>query len=495
MSVRFRIAAAAALILVVIAVRVTLVHGYNGYTARVLLTDAGGLENGSNVNVNGATVGTVANLTVNKKGLAVAMLHLNKQAAPLGETAHATVEIDGFFGERLVNLTRGDYRTQPQRSGFTIPVSQSGESVRLDDVLDSLNMDAQGALRTFLDEQGTALVGRGQDLEAVLAELPQTLPQLTTLMNQFSSNQQALADLVTRSDQVVSEVAGQRHYLGSMVNSANSALSALASRRDQLGATVQDAPGALKQAQTSLAAVAGHRDAAGAGGRWPAHHRAEPADGAAPDPGVCQGRRADAQRGLGRVAVTGPPGGRRRSDRLEAGAADQRADELQLAGPGTAGDDARRQGRGREPLRRDGGMGAFDPGLRRRQPCLPVRRDRQRRQLRAAALGVERPGVAGAAPPARHHERRRRRRRLRRPRPTATVTKTVHNVTSGVGSVLSGVGSVVSHTLGAVTGTVSGVASKVTGALHLGGGSTGSTTSTTSSAAGAQSLLNYLLGK
>ena len=118
-------------------------------------------------------------------------------------------------------------------------------------------MDAQGALRTFLNEQGTALVGRGHDLASVLSELPPTLSGLQQLMSQLSANQQALGSLVDHSDRVVAEVAAQRGALGQMVNSANGALSALASRRTQLGQTVQTAPATLRQAQSTLAALQG----------------------------------------------------------------------------------------------------------------------------------------------------------------------------------------------------------------------------------------------
>ena len=167
------------------------------------------------------------------------------------------MQIDGFFGERELSLTRGDYRTHPLPSGMTIPESASGVSVRLDDVVNALNMDAQGALRTFLNEQGTALVGRGHDLASVLSALPPSLSGLQELMSQLSANQQALGALVDHSDRVVAQVAAQRAPLGQMINSANGALSALASRRTQLGQTVQTAPATLRQAQATLAALQG----------------------------------------------------------------------------------------------------------------------------------------------------------------------------------------------------------------------------------------------
>jgi phospholipid/cholesterol/gamma-HCH transport system substrate-binding protein len=256
-SARYRVGAAFAAAIVIVVAIVLLSQSYNGYSVRVLLADAGGLQSGSNVNVGGVTVGNVSDLTITKNDRALATLHINNTAAPIGQGAHATVQIDGFFGERIVELSRGDYQHHSLPSGSTIPVADSGVSVRLDDVVNALDFSAQGALQTFLDEQGTALVGRGQSLASVLARLPQTLPAVTQLLNQFSANQQALGDLVDRSNRVVAQVAAQRQYLGQMINSANGAFSALSSRRSQLGQTVQTAPGALKQAQTTLATLHG----------------------------------------------------------------------------------------------------------------------------------------------------------------------------------------------------------------------------------------------
>ncbi len=255
MSRRFGPYALGAAFVAVVVVILLATSGYSGYRARVVLADAGGLQSGSNVSLGGVTVGQVADLTLDKGDHAVALLHLDRSAVPLGDGATALVQIDGFFGERELILTRGDYREHPQPSGFTIPASHSGVSVRLDDVVDSLDVSAQGALRTFLDEQGNALVGRGNDLGVVLAELPHTLPSLTALLQQLSANQHALGDLVDRSDRVVGLLAAKRTQLGALVNSANGALAALGSRQQQLGATVEEAPATLRQAQATLASL------------------------------------------------------------------------------------------------------------------------------------------------------------------------------------------------------------------------------------------------
>jgi len=254
--VRQRIAAVGLLVLVAVATVLISEGSSRGYMVKVILADAGGLQNGSHVTINGVTVGEVTSLGLNKQDRAVAEVSLEKSAAPLGSGATALVQIEGFFGERELDLTRGDLK-DPEPSGTVIPVQDSGVSVRFDDVVDALDPDVQGALTTFLDEQGTALVGRGTDLASVLQALPPSLASTSELLDQLSANNQALGSLVYHSDRVVASIAGQRAQLGQLVASAGSAFNVLASRRAQLGETVQRAAGTLRQAQLTLATLQG----------------------------------------------------------------------------------------------------------------------------------------------------------------------------------------------------------------------------------------------
>ncbi|MBA2349321.1 MAG: MCE family protein [Solirubrobacterales bacterium] len=228
--------------------------GDDRYMTRVVLEDSGGLRKGSNVRVDGAPAGTVAKLELDGQDRAIAELRLDEGAAPVGQNAKALVQADGFFGERYIELTRGDVG-RPAGDGATIPESRTAVSVRVDDVIDTLDVDTRSALQVFLAEQGSALVGRGQDLRDVLDALPPGLAQTGELLDAFSRDNEALGRLVERSDRVVASVARERKQLGRLVAGAGDTLDVLASRRAGLRETVQRAPATLRSARSTLVSL------------------------------------------------------------------------------------------------------------------------------------------------------------------------------------------------------------------------------------------------
>lgn len=223
------------------------------YEAHIVLRDAGGLRKGANVRLDGAPVGRVTGLKLDHDH-ALATVRLEHQVAPLGAGASVLIQADGIFGERYVELRRGDV-SRPLPDGTTIPMARAAVSTRLDDVIDTLDTDTRGALQQFLNEQGTLIVGRGRDLAGVLAALPSGLGQTRQLLDQLSTDNAALGRLVDESDRVVGAVAQQRGQFGRMVSAASGALGALDTRRAQLGQTLHEAPSTLRSTQRVLAAL------------------------------------------------------------------------------------------------------------------------------------------------------------------------------------------------------------------------------------------------
>jgi virulence factor Mce-like protein len=230
--------------------------GSSGYVVYADLHDAGGLVSGFAVRIDGAPVGRVASLSLGRNDLAVAKLEIDRSAAPIGRDARATIQAADLLGEKYVALDPGN-RQDPVPSGTEIPPSRTGLGVELDDVLNAFDPSTQDALRSFLNEQGRAYVGRHQNLAALLSVLPQSLTRTRGLLAEFGQNNAALGQLVDQSDQVVSAVAGQRTELGRLVEATAGTLSTLASRGAQLGQTVARAPAALRAMRQALAALQG----------------------------------------------------------------------------------------------------------------------------------------------------------------------------------------------------------------------------------------------
>lgn len=230
------------------------------YVLRAELKQAQGLIEGNSVRVEGAEVGSVKSLELDRHDHVVAELELDKSAATLGqgETAPAvgrnakvTVRTLDLFGERYLDLDPGDTRRLAP-SGMTIPPGRTYVSVELDDVLNTLDLSTREALAVFIDEQGAAVVGRGNDLASLLRALPSSLDKTGTLVNELSADNRALGRLIEESDRVVGTVARERTDFGRVVDNAATTLDTLASRRRDLGETVERAPTTLASARRTL---------------------------------------------------------------------------------------------------------------------------------------------------------------------------------------------------------------------------------------------------
>jgi phospholipid/cholesterol/gamma-HCH transport system substrate-binding protein len=249
-----RIAAVLALTIVVVAVAALIESGGSNYKVRAVFSDMGGLVKGFRVRIDGAAVGTVSNLALNKQDQVVATLELDKSAAPVGMNATATVRAADLLGEKYIDVQPGN-RADAAPSGTTIPVSRTGIAVELDDVLNAIDPPTQQALRVLLNEQGLAFAGRGQDLASVLATLPPSLDQAQQLVLQLAQNNGSLEKLLSESDRVVSAVTAQRGSLERLVGSTSGTLGILAGRRAELGQTVANAAPTLSSLRSALAAL------------------------------------------------------------------------------------------------------------------------------------------------------------------------------------------------------------------------------------------------
>jgi phospholipid/cholesterol/gamma-HCH transport system substrate-binding protein len=240
----------------VVALAAILSGGDDGYVLNAKFRQAGGLREGFTVRVDGAPVGKIDKLTLDKQDNVVAKLKIDKSAAPMGRNVRATARAADLLGEKFVDLEPGN-RADPAPSGTTIPPSRTGLAVELDDVINAVDLPTQQALKAFINEQGTAYVGRGHDLGALLAALPSSLDRTGELLNQFGSDNAALGRLVEESDRVVGSVARERASLGRLVSSAAGTLTTLGRRSTELRTTVERAPGALVAARRALTALEG----------------------------------------------------------------------------------------------------------------------------------------------------------------------------------------------------------------------------------------------
>jgi virulence factor Mce-like protein len=246
-----RIAVGALVAAVAVLAVVLLTGGSDGYTVRVEFKDAGGLRKNSSVKVAGVPAGKVLKLDVTAKDTAIATLKIDKNALPIGTGATVRVRPTDLLGERYAELDPGN-RTKPIPSGSLIPDKFTSTPVELDDILNTLDADTRTRLGILINEAGVGLDGRGADFNKLLATLPPSLDQTRKLIDQVSSQNVVLKDLIGKGDRITATVNAKHDDLGGLIDQADGALTTVAQKRRELGATIQNAPGALAQLRTTL---------------------------------------------------------------------------------------------------------------------------------------------------------------------------------------------------------------------------------------------------
>lgn len=228
------------------------------YEVRVTLHDADGLHKDSDVKIGGVSAGVVTSLKVVHRGrgtdVAEAVLALEERAGAIGAGARARVRPVNLLGEKYLDLVPGDV-AHAQPSGSAIPLSRTGATVGLDDVLNLLDADTRTRVGILINETGVALTGRATGFRSVLSQLPSSLEDSRRVLAEIAAQDAALRQLITQSRRVLSPLADQRDDLADLIVQAERTLAVTADRQTALGATIAAAPAGLAELRRTLDAL------------------------------------------------------------------------------------------------------------------------------------------------------------------------------------------------------------------------------------------------
>jgi phospholipid/cholesterol/gamma-HCH transport system substrate-binding protein len=247
-----RIASLVALVVVIVAA-VVLIGGSDGdrYVVRAELANADGLRSKAAVKISGVPGGTIKDVKITSRDTALVTMELDEGAGPIGRDASLTVRPTDLLGERFADLHPGNLKN-PAQSGSQIPLSRTGSSTDLDELLDMLDADTRTRLGILVNEMGIGFTGRGGDLADLLRRMPRSLGKSRRLIASVAAENAKLKRLIEQGDRVASSVEGRRDQLGEFVDSASAAFRALGDSRRDLSATVANAPAGLAALQDTL---------------------------------------------------------------------------------------------------------------------------------------------------------------------------------------------------------------------------------------------------
>ncbi|HEX3630030.1 MAG TPA: MCE family protein [Candidatus Dormibacteraeota bacterium] len=221
------------------------------YLLNADFSTANGLVPQAEVRVSGVHVGSVLAISDSNDGGALVKMALQPDVR-LRQDVRAVIRPKTTLGEKFVELVRQQGSSQPYMpSGATIPKTQTGQAIEIDDILNAMDAPTRKAMSESFRELGVALDGRAADVSAALAPLDQTMANLRPLARVGESRQQELDRILTNLNIIMQALADEQDQLGRIVDSGDTVMSAIASRDQALAGTVTNGAavfGSLDQA-------------------------------------------------------------------------------------------------------------------------------------------------------------------------------------------------------------------------------------------------------
>jgi ABC-type transporter Mla subunit MlaD len=169
------------------------------YTLKVQVRDASELTHGADVDIGGTLVGDVATVRAARDAsgqpVAVFDTKLDESIKPLPVNSRFTIRMKGSLGIKYLQITPGNAK-RGFANGATVPLSQTGSEVDLDQALSTFNPATSRGLTDTVLGVSTGAAGRGSDLNDGIEALVPLFGDLGPVARNLSSSQTDLAGFV-----------------------------------------------------------------------------------------------------------------------------------------------------------------------------------------------------------------------------------------------------------------------------------------------------------
>ncbi len=218
----------------------------------VVLDNAFGLTEGSDLRSSGVTVGKVEKLAVQRStARALATIVVTKPSfAGFRADVFCEVKPQSLIGEYYLDCDPGD---EDAPAPDTIGVAQTAGTIPPDVVLDILRRPARERFGLILTELGVGLTGRGENLNTTLRRAVPALRETDKVLQLLAANRRTINALTRDADRTLVGIARNRRDVARFVREAGDTTQASASRAGALRSTVDKLPGFLRELRPTLA--------------------------------------------------------------------------------------------------------------------------------------------------------------------------------------------------------------------------------------------------
>src|SRR5688500_18464851 len=233
-----------------------------GYEVRAIFDNVSGAVEGEDVKIAGARVGAIKELDVTEDKKAIVVLEIEEPGfEPFHADAKCTIRPQSLIGEKFVECDPGRAdepaleevpEGEDGAGQAMLPIERTSSPVDIDLINNTLRLPYRQRLALLINEFGTALAGRGAELNEVIHRANPALREADKVLKILADQNRTLARLAVDSDTALEPLARERARVADFIVQANETAQASAERRDELSETFAKLPRFLEELKPTM---------------------------------------------------------------------------------------------------------------------------------------------------------------------------------------------------------------------------------------------------
>ena len=250
----------AALVIAAVAVAVILLSSGTTYQVKAIFQNASQIVSGDQVEVAGAPIGTVTNISLTPNGQAELTLNINNsQFIPLRQGTTAIIRQASLSGiaNRFVQLDLGSATNPHIPNNGIISNAGTTSTVDLDELFNTLNSATRKGLQNVFQGSASQYLGRGKEAQLGWEYLNPAIATSSVLFHELNRDTSKFTRFITTSSHLVTDLASRQSDLSGLVSHLSQTFTALANQHVALGQSIQRLPPFMSLASTTFVNLRG----------------------------------------------------------------------------------------------------------------------------------------------------------------------------------------------------------------------------------------------
>jgi phospholipid/cholesterol/gamma-HCH transport system substrate-binding protein len=223
-----------------------------GYRFHVNFPEATQLAQQADVRIAGVPVGKVVKIERGPDNTTDATIEMRARYAPVPRDTRAMLRTKTLLGETFVDLTPGNERAGTVPEGGTLPRASVAPTVELDEIFRSFDEETRLAFQTWMQTQAVASEGRGPDINAAFANLPEFVSASEELLAELNAQSAATSRVFRSTGDFFDAISERQGQLRTLITESHRLFDTIA-RRDEAFADIwRDFPRFERESMATL---------------------------------------------------------------------------------------------------------------------------------------------------------------------------------------------------------------------------------------------------